>query len=115
MVALYIVSNVMFSNYYVRRANLRSVALDSRIGGALADSISSNPTVKSFGAEAREEARIARVTADWRRATIITWNRYTDVWLIQNLLLAALQAGLTGLLVAALGARARRAPATSPS
>ena len=43
MVALYITSNVLFSTYYVRKANLRSVALDSRIGGALADSISSNP------------------------------------------------------------------------
>ncbi len=73
--------------------------MDSRIGGALADSISSNPTVKSFGAEAREEARIAVVTADWRRATISTWNRYLDVWLIQNLMLTALQAGLTGLMI----------------
>ncbi len=99
MVSLYITSNLVFSQHYVRRANMRSVAMDSRIGGALADAISSNPTVKSFGAETREEARIARVTGDWRDATLITWNRYTDVWLIQNLLLAALQGGLTGLLV----------------
>jgi ATP-binding cassette, subfamily B, bacterial len=76
MVAAYIASNVAVSNFYVRKANLRSVALDSRIGGALADAISSNPTVKSFGAEAREEARIAVVTTDWRRATVTTWNRY---------------------------------------
>jgi len=75
------------------------VALDSRIGGALADSIGSNPTVKSFGAETREAARIARVTGDWRRATFITWSRYTDVWLLQNLMLCALQAGLTGLVI----------------
>ncbi|MGH6957143.1 MAG: ABC transporter transmembrane domain-containing protein, partial [Caulobacteraceae bacterium] len=75
MVTLYIVSNVLFSNYYVLRANRRSVALDSRIGGALADSISSNPTVKGFGAEPREEARIATVTRDWRKATLVTWNR----------------------------------------
>ncbi|MEO8813146.1 MAG: ABC transporter ATP-binding protein [Caulobacteraceae bacterium] len=99
MVALYIASNILFSTYYVRKANLRSVAFDSRIGGALSDSISSNPTVKSFGAEAREEARIAIVTRDWFKATIVTWNRYTDVWLIHNLLVALLQAGLTGLLV----------------
>jgi ATP-binding cassette subfamily B protein len=99
MVTLYITSNVAFSSFYVRRANLRSVAMDSRIGGALADAISSNPTVKSFGAEAREAARIDTVTTDWSKATTLTWNRYTDVWLIHNLLLAALQAGLTGLLV----------------
>jgi ATP-binding cassette subfamily B protein len=99
MVAIYIVSNVLISNLYVRKANMRSVALDSAIGAALADTISSNATVRGFGAEAGEAARIAGVTADWRAATIITWNRYTDVWLFQNLLLAALQAGLTGLLV----------------
>jgi len=99
MVAVYIAANVALSSFYVRKAQLRSVALDSRIGGALADSISSNPTVKSFGAEAREEARIAVVTADWRGATIRTWNRYLDVWLVQNLMLTALQAGLTGLMI----------------
>ena len=99
MVALYITANVVLSNYYVRQANLKSVAMDSRIGGALADSISSNPTVKGFGAEAREEQRIAVVTHDWRAATLITWNRYMDVWLSQNILLALLQAGLSGLLL----------------
>ncbi|MFI4976425.1 MAG: ABC transporter ATP-binding protein [Caulobacterales bacterium] len=99
MVAAYVLSTILFSNYYVLKANQKSVAMDSRIGGALADSISSNPTVKGFGAEQREEARIAVVTRDWREATLITWNRYMTVWLVQNLLLAGLQAGLTGLVV----------------
>ncbi|HZL00407.1 MAG TPA: ABC transporter ATP-binding protein [Caulobacteraceae bacterium] len=99
MIGVYIVSNVALSNLYVRKAQLRSVALDSRIGGALADSIASNPTVKGFGAEHREEARIDRVTGDWRRATNRTWNRYTDVWLVQNVMLGVLQAGLTGLMI----------------
>jgi ATP-binding cassette, subfamily B, bacterial len=99
MVALYITSNILFSNFYVRKAQMRSVALDSRIGASLADSISANPTVKGFGAEAREEQRIGEVTRTWRQATLTTWNRYTDVWLIHNLLLSVLQAGLSGLLV----------------
>jgi ATP-binding cassette subfamily B protein len=99
MVVVYVGTTVLFSNYYVQKANRQSVALDSRIGGALSDSISSNPTVKGFGAEAREAARIGQVTDAWRKATLITWNRYMTVWLIQNLLLAVLQAGLTGLLV----------------
>jgi ATP-binding cassette subfamily B protein len=99
MVSLYIISNIVMTNRYVRAANLRSVALDSRIGGALADAISSNPVVKGFGAEPREEARIGLVTEDWRSATNRTWNRYTDVWLIQNGLLSVLQAGLAGLMI----------------
>ena len=100
MVVLYVGATIAFSTYYVQSANRRSVAMDSRIGGALSDAISSNPTVKGFGAEAREEARIGLVTRDWRAATLITWNRYMTVWLCQNLLLAALQAGLTALVVA---------------
>jgi ATP-binding cassette subfamily B protein len=99
MVSLYIATNIVMSNLYVRAANLRSVAIDSRIGGALADAISSNPVVKGFGAEPRETARIGMVTEDWRRATNRTWNRYTDVWLLQNGLLSVLQAGLAGLMI----------------
>ena len=99
MVALYVASNVLFSNFYVRKANMKSVALDSGIGAALADSIASNPTVRAFGAEPREESRFAGATGRWRDATMITWNRYLDTWLVHNLMLAALQAGLTGLMV----------------
>ncbi|HEX4179736.1 MAG TPA: ABC transporter ATP-binding protein [Caulobacteraceae bacterium] len=99
MVALYIASNILFSNLYVRKAQMRSVALDSRIGASLADSISANPTVKGFGAEAREEKRIAGVIRTWRQATLVTWNRYTDAWLVHSIMLSVLQAGLTGLLV----------------
>lgn len=99
VVALYIASNIVLTSIYARPSNQRSVALDSRIGGALADSISSNATVKSFGAEPREEGRIAEVTELWRKATIRSWHRFTDLWLLHNLLLVALQAGLTGILV----------------
>jgi len=99
VVALYIASNIVLTSIYARPSNQRSVALDSRIGGALADSISSNATVKSFGAEPREEGRIAEVTEMWRKATIRSWNRFTDLWLLHNLMLVALQAGLTGILV----------------
>ncbi|HEX2559941.1 ABC transporter ATP-binding protein, partial [Phenylobacterium sp.] len=98
-VALYVGATLALNKYYTRPANLKSVALDSKIGGALADSVSSNPTVKAFGAERREEARLALVTEEWRVATLRTWNRFMDTWLVQNLVLVMLQAGLTGLLV----------------
>jgi ATP-binding cassette subfamily B protein len=79
LIALYIGANVVLSTRYVRPANLRSNALDSKLGGALADAIGGNPTVKSFGAEDRETERLGRTTADWRRASIITWTRFTNV------------------------------------
>jgi ATP-binding cassette subfamily B protein len=91
--------NLWLVKVYARPANLRSNALDSRIGGALADAITSSPTVKSFGAEAREESRFGGITLAWRKAVLITWNRFMDIWLIQNALMVILQAGMTGMLV----------------
>ena len=91
--------NLSLVKLYVRPANLKSNALDSRIGGALADAITANPTVKSFGAEAREEQRFARVTDAWSRAVQVTWGRFMDVWVLQNVLMVVLQAGMTGLLL----------------
>ncbi|MFL5295017.1 MAG: ABC transporter ATP-binding protein [Phenylobacterium sp.] len=99
VVAAFVASNIWLTELYARPANLRSVALDSRIGGALADSISSNATVKSFGAEGREEARIGAVTDLWRKSVNVTWTRFTNLWLLHNVLLMLLQAGMTGLLV----------------
>ncbi len=95
----FLVLNLWVVKVYVRQANLKSNALDSRIGGALADAITSNPTVKAFGAETREEARFGGITGAWRRAVEITWNRFMDVWVMQNVLMVLLQAGMTGLLV----------------
>ena len=99
VVVAYLSVNLWITERYVRPSNLRSNALDSAIGGALADAVTSNPTVKSFGAEQREAARLAEVTAAWRDAVMVTWSRFTDVWLGQNLLLVVLQAGLTGSMV----------------
>jgi len=96
---LYVVQNVFLTARYVRPANLRSNALDSRIGAALADAIGGNAVVKGFGAEQREDARLAGLMRDWRIAITRTWNRFQVVWLLQNLLLAALQAGLSGLVL----------------
>jgi len=91
--------NLWLVKVWVRPANLRSNALDSRIGGALADALGSNPTVKGFGAEAREEERFGKLTEQWATAVQVTWGRFMDIWLMQNLLTMALQAVMTGTLV----------------
>ncbi|MFD3265098.1 ABC transporter ATP-binding protein [Phenylobacterium ferrooxidans] len=98
-VIFYIASNVFLTSTFGRPLNLKSVGLDSRIGGAIADSVASNATVRAFGAEDREATRIAGVTQLWSKAVQRTWTRFTDIWLVQNLLLVLLQAGLTGLLL----------------
>jgi ATP-binding cassette subfamily B protein len=99
VIAGFMLFNLTLSARYIRPANLKSNAYDSQLGATLADAIGANAVVKSFGAEAREEARNAEMTAAWRAAVMSTWNRFTTVNLVQNVMLLLLQSGLTGLLV----------------
>lgn len=99
LVCVYMAVNLVITTRWVRPANLKSNALDSRIGGALADAFSGNAAVKSFGAERREQDRFARTMAAWRAAATRTWNRFADLGAAMNVLLVALQASLTGLVV----------------
>ncbi len=50
-----------------------SNALDTRMGGLLADALGANQVVKAFGAEAREDERLAALVARWRRRVERTW------------------------------------------
>jgi ATP-binding cassette subfamily B protein len=72
---------------------------DTRIGAALADAVGANASVKSFGAERREERRLFDVAEDWRMKALRLWFKSTNAWIFQNLTLFALQAGLLGLVV----------------
>jgi ATP-binding cassette subfamily B protein len=89
----------LFGRYYIARVNRESNAADTAIGAALADAVGSNATVKAFGAEAREQQRFNAVAQDWRDKANRTWTRFTNAWIVQNLLLFALQAGVVGLVV----------------
>jgi len=69
---------------------------DTRMGGALADAISCNAVVKAFGAEEREQQRLAVVVAKWRSRTYRTWTRGTAAGSIQGTTLILLRAAIVG-------------------
>jgi ATP-binding cassette subfamily B protein len=69
---------------------------DTKVGGALADAISCNAVVKAFGAERREEARLAALVAKWSRRTRRTWNRGTNNGSAQLMALLAMRAAIIG-------------------
>ncbi|HEY9125495.1 MAG TPA: ABC transporter ATP-binding protein, partial [Acidobacteriaceae bacterium] len=62
-----------------------------RIGAATADAISCNAVVKSFGAEKREDYRLAKVLEKWNKRTSRTWVRATRNGSLQMLLLQGLR------------------------
>ena len=87
----YIAISVWLSLYYVAPAARLSNAQDTRIGAAMADSITCNAVVKSFGAEKREDYRLAKVLDKWHSRTSRTWFRATRNGSMQTLLLQGLR------------------------
>jgi ATP-binding cassette subfamily B protein len=69
----YAVASIMLSVGYVAPAARLSNAQDTHAGATLADSVTCNAVVKSFGAEEREEARLDQVLSKWRRRTFRCW------------------------------------------
>jgi ATP-binding cassette, subfamily B, bacterial len=68
---------VVLATQVIAPVSRLSNALDTRMGGVLSDSLGANAVVKSFGAEAREDARLGRVVEKWSRRTRTTWMRHT--------------------------------------
>lgn len=73
---------------------LMRAAQDSRLTGALSDSIGNHTAVAFFAAEESEKKRIADVVADWYQATLKSW--FADAWNygIQGFIVRAAQIGL---------------------
>jgi ATP-binding cassette, subfamily B, bacterial len=88
---MYIAISISLSLYYVAPAARLSNAQDTRIGAAMADAITCNPVVKSFGAEKREDYRLAKVLGKWHNRTLRTWMRATRNGSLQMFLLQGLR------------------------
>ena len=93
---LYVALSVALSLYYVAPAARLSNAQDTLVGGAMADAVTCNAVVKSFGAESREDERLGVVMGKWRRRTLRHWVRGTQSGSMQQLVLLVLRASVTG-------------------
>jgi len=97
--AVYIAIAAMLTVRYVAPAAQLANEADSRLGAAVADSISCNSLVKSFAGEAREDTRLADVTGLWRGRTYRTWMRGTLSGSTQGVTVVVLQATVLSLAV----------------
>ncbi|WP_375508091.1 ABC transporter ATP-binding protein [uncultured Caballeronia sp.] len=93
---VYIGVTVALSLGFVAPAARLGNAWDTRMGGALADAVSCNTVVKAFGAETREEARLALVIGKWRHRTKRTWARGTINGGVQGGMLVLMQVAILG-------------------
>ena len=93
---VYIGVTVGLSMGFVSPAASLANAMDTRLGGALADAVSCNSVVKAFGAETREETRLRHVLGKWDIRTRRTWTRGNLSGAIQGFMMVAMQAGILG-------------------
>ncbi len=93
-VTIFIAVSVVLSLYYVAPANQASNDADTRLGGALADAVTCNSVIKSFGAELREDQRLDDVAVAWRGRARVAWRRSMDSGAVQSLMIVLLLGGL---------------------
>ncbi|MDQ0504737.1 ABC transporter ATP-binding protein [Xanthobacter agilis] len=94
--AAFVALTLVLSVKVVAPAARLSNAWDTRVGGVLADAVGCNAVVKGFGAEAREDSRLAHALGKWRTRTERTWLRGTWAGTLQLVMLLALRAAIIG-------------------
>ncbi|MCG8588765.1 MAG: ABC transporter ATP-binding protein/permease, partial [Proteobacteria bacterium] len=98
-VTFFIAISLIVSLRYVAPANQLSNDADTAVGGALADAITCNAVVKSFGTEVREDERFGGTSLDWRLRARRSWLRSMDAGALQSVLLVGLLGGLLSLVL----------------
>jgi ATP-binding cassette subfamily B protein len=89
--AVYLWVSFEFAARWVRPANVVSARLEADLTGAIADAIANNSAVKAFGAETREERRLADAAERWSNKAKVSMDRTSLMQTIQLGLWAVLQ------------------------
>ena len=98
-VTLFVGVSVWMSLTWVAPTNRLSNDADTRMGGVLADSITCNSVVKTFGAEAREDRLLHDVSSDWQHRACAAWTRSMDPVAVQSVLIIAMLGGLLAIVL----------------
>lgn len=95
----YIIMSVILATKFVAPINREWVRQDTKLGGTLADSITCNAVVKTFGSERREDERLASETKVWQGKALRSWNRFVGTDMVQSIVLYTLVMTLIGMAV----------------
>jgi len=90
---LYVSVSVFMATRWIGPANQRQVRQDSKISGLLADALGCNAVVKAFGAEAREDRRIAKASRLWRLRARRSWGRAVASGGVQAIMITLMMGG----------------------
>lgn len=76
--------SVVLTLHYVTPSARLANMWDTRMGATLSDAVTCNAVVKAYGAEVREDARLAWVANRWRQRMLRSWLRGTNSANLQN-------------------------------
>ncbi|MGY4157838.1 ATP-binding cassette subfamily B protein [Bradyrhizobium sp. USDA 4461] len=93
---IYATTTIAITIGYIAPSSRVSNACETKIGGTLADSITCNAVVKSFGAEAREDVRFGKVVIRWHARVRRTWLRSNATSTLQLIILLCFRASVIG-------------------
>jgi len=99
MIVIYSATSIIISLKLLRPRFRESAAADTEVGAHLADMITGNATVKSFGAESREEESFLRVASHWRYQAFRAWQTAEVANLIRNTLRTIMMGGMVGITI----------------
>lgn len=94
---LYVTAAVVLSMRYIAPSSRLAIREDTHLSATLADSVTCNTTVKSFGAEEREEQRLRQTLGGWGGVTIDNWLRRQTMYGVMTLLSLLNQMALLGI------------------
>lgn len=84
---IYVAITIGMTIGYIAPTARISNAWDTKVGGTLADALTCNAVVKSFGAETREDARFNGVINQWQERVSRTWQRGNASYMVQHVML----------------------------
>lgn len=93
---IYVAITIAMTVGYIAPTARISNAWDTKVGGTLADALTCNAVVKSFGAEAREDARLNGVINGWQVRASRTWLRGNATFMVQQVMLLCFRVSIIG-------------------
>lgn len=99
MIVIYGTTSIWLSLTLLAPRFRASAESDTKVGATLADIITGNPTVKSFGAEKREENKFNRVAKLWRLRSQKAWLAAEATNLIRSAIRVVMLSGMIAITI----------------
>ncbi|MBL4863817.1 MAG: ABC transporter ATP-binding protein [Rhodobiaceae bacterium] len=96
---LYVAVTIWLAVRHLPERHRAHMKADSEVGALVADAITCNSVVKSYGTEKREDDRLLSLAEVWRGKAVRAWIAMENIMIVQNVAAVFLQAGILALVI----------------